>query len=81
MVTAVYNQTGPCCRQKTTPIPNFYAVEDLARGSKQLENWSIRANKRGESCLGKLQAWIGTLLFSMVATWCLHWDMNFHPFL
>ena len=27
-------QAGPCCRQNTDPIPNFSAVEDLARGSK-----------------------------------------------
>ena len=31
------SQAGPCCRQNTDPSPNFSAMEDLAKGSKEPE--------------------------------------------
>lgn len=54
--TAVGNQTGPSCRQNTDPIPNFSAVEDLARrvkGRGSSGNSNFRSNKRRKSHLGK----------------------------
>lgn len=81
--TAVDNQTGLGCRQNTDPIPNFSAVEDLDRmvkGPGSSGNYKCQSNKRRKSCLEKRRG-LGQVLFSILANWCAHWDMNPHPFL